>query len=121
MKDRGLELALLFDFFGELLTERQREYFELYHNQDLSLSEIAENEGISRQGVRDIIVRAEGILTETEKKTGVVEKYLRDQADIAAIDKLLEEMISLMEQGESGGRLLELATAARGRLQSLRG
>ena len=121
MKDRGLELALLFDFFGELLTEKQKEYFDLYHSQDLSLSEIAESEGISRQGVRDIIVRAESILRETEKKTGVVEKYLRDQADIAAIEKLLSEMLRLIEPSEKGGRLLELTAAAYNKLQSLKG
>ena len=121
MKDNELELALLFDFFGELLTEKQREYFDLYHNQDLSLSEIAEIDGISRQGVRDNIVRAENILRETEKKTGVVEKYPRDRADIAAIEKLLAEMLRLIEPSEKDGRLLELAAEAYNKLQSLKG
>jgi hypothetical protein len=55
-------MTLLFDFFGDLLTERQREFFDLYYNEDLSLGEIAENNGITRQGVRDIIVRARGTL-----------------------------------------------------------
>jgi len=75
MEDKALHMTMLFDFFGELLTEKQKEYFDLYYNEDLSLSEIAENEGISRQGVRDIIVRAENTLTETEAKTGIVKSF----------------------------------------------
>ena len=68
MNDKTFTMSLLFDFFGELLTEKQREYFDLYYNEDLSLTEIAEIANISRQGVRDIIHRAETILVETEKK-----------------------------------------------------
>ena len=63
-------MTMLFDFYGELLTDRQKEFFDLYYNEDLSLSEIAENEGISRQGVRDVIVRAEAAMQEIEDKTG---------------------------------------------------
>ena len=59
MKNQTYRMTMLFDFYGELLTERQKEFFDLYYNEDLSLSEIAENSGISRQGVRDVIVRAE--------------------------------------------------------------
>ena len=59
MKNQTFRMTMLFDFYGELLTERQKEFYELYYDEDLSLSEIAENYGISRQGVRDVIVRAE--------------------------------------------------------------
>ena len=52
MKNQTYRMTMLFDFYGELLTDRQKEFFDLYYNEDLSLSEIAENEGISRQGVR---------------------------------------------------------------------
>ena len=68
MKNQTYRMTMLFDFYGELLTDRQKEFFDLYYNEDLSLSEIAENEGISRQGVRDVIVRAEAILTELAKQ-----------------------------------------------------
>ena len=61
MKNQTYRMTMLFDFYGELLTDRQKEFFDLYYNEDLSLSEIAENEGISRQGVRDVIVRAEAV------------------------------------------------------------
>lgn len=73
---------MLFDFYGDLLTEKQREYYDLYHNEDLSLSEIAENVGITRQGVQDIISRAENTLMETEKKTGIIKRFTEMQAQI---------------------------------------
>ena len=66
---------MLLDFYGELLTEKQRRYFDMYHNEDLSLSEIAELEGISRQGVWDQIRRAEAALEEMEEKTGLIRRF----------------------------------------------
>ena len=75
MKNQTYRMTMLFDFYGELLTERQKEFFDLYYNEDLSLAEIAENAGISRQGVRDVIVRAEAILTELEDKTGLIKRF----------------------------------------------
>ena len=81
MKNQAYRMALLFDFYGDMLTERQREFYDLYYNEDLSLSEIAENYGISRQGVRDVIVRAEAALTELEDKTGIIRRFhvMQDQ------------------------------------------
>lgn len=52
MKNQTYRMTMLFDFYGEILTDRQKEFFDLYYNEDLSLAEIAENYGISRQGVR---------------------------------------------------------------------
>ena len=71
MKNQAYRMALLYDFYGDMLTDRQKEFYDLYYNEDLSLAEIAENYGITRQGVRDVIVRAEAILTELEDKTGI--------------------------------------------------
>ena len=71
----ALEMALLYDYYGGMLTDKQKELFDLYYNEDLSLAEIAEHAGISRQGVRDAIVRSETILRETEDKLGLVKKY----------------------------------------------
>ena len=67
MKGKPLEMSLLFDFYGETLTEKQRELFDLYYNEDLSLAEIA--------GVRDSIKRAEHALGEMESKLGLVARY----------------------------------------------
>ena len=80
-----LHMTMLFDFFGDLLTDKQREYFDLRHNEDLSLSEIAESAGISRQGVHDIIARAEKTLAEIEQKTGIVRRWIetREKLDYA--------------------------------------
>ena len=59
MFEKNLELGYLLDFYGELLSERKRAVMDMYYNEDLSLAEIAENTGITRQGVRDSIKRAE--------------------------------------------------------------
>lgn len=75
MKGKPLEMSLLFDFYGETLTEKQRELFDLYYNEDLSLSEIAAHAGITRQGVRDSVKRAEHALREMELKLGLVARY----------------------------------------------
>lgn len=75
---KDLSFASLLDIYGGVLTEKQREMMELYYNEDLSLSEIALNLGISRQGVRDSIKRGEETLTELDEKIGVmpiIEKY----------------------------------------------
>ena len=77
MKQDVYKLSLLFDYYGELLTEKQQTCFDLYYNQDLSLSEIAEEAGISRQGVHDTLARAEALLLEFEAKTGCVQRDLR--------------------------------------------
>ena len=71
----ALQMTLLYDYYGELLTDRQRMFFDLRHNQDLSLAEIAQELNVSRQGVHDNLSRAEALLMNMEEKTGCV---LRD-------------------------------------------
>ena len=85
MKNQTYRMTMLFDFYGDILTERQRELFDLYYNEDLSLAEIAENCGISRQGVRDVIVRAEAAMNELEDKTGLLKRFMRMQDSVDAI------------------------------------
>lgn len=77
MKRDAVAMTLLFDYYGPLLTQKQQELFDQYYNQDLSLAEIAENEGISRQGVHDAIARAEALLLEFEEKTGCMARGRR--------------------------------------------
>lgn len=117
MDNKTLEMTLLFDFFGDLLTEKQREYFDLYYNEDLSLSEIAENEGISRQGVRDILVRAENSLRETEEKTGIIRRFNEMQDEIAEIEKYAKEITG----HSSSEEVLALARKILEKLQKLKG
>ena len=69
MSDKTYELTMLYDFFGELLTDKQREYFEYYYCDDLSLGEISELTGVCRQGVRDTLLRTERLLRQYEDKT----------------------------------------------------
>lgn len=85
MKNQTYRMTMLFDFYGEVLTPRQKEFFDLYYNEDLSLAEIAENYGISRQGVRDVIVRAEAIMTDLEDKTGLMKRFMLMQQQVQAI------------------------------------
>ncbi len=92
MKNQTYRMTMLFDFYGELLTDRQKEFFDLYYNEDLSLAEIAENYGISRQGVRDVIVRAEAAMTEIEDRTGIIKRFMRSKEAIAAIETAVAEI-----------------------------
>lgn len=92
MKNQPYRMTMLFDFYGELLTDRQKEFFDLYYNEDLSLAEIAENYSISRQGVRDVIVRAESAMTEIEDRTGIIRRFLHSREAIAAIERAAQEI-----------------------------
>jgi len=93
VKNQTYRMTLLFDFYGDILTERQKEFYDLYYNEDLSLAEIAENYGISRQGVRDVIVRAEGIMTELEEKTGIIKRFKAMQPHVRSICDTVDELL----------------------------
>ena len=86
------ELIMLYDYYGDLLTERQKECFELRYNQDLSLGEIGQELGISRQGVFDNLSRTEQQLLNMERKTGCVR---RDMACRKAIESVYEAAVQL--------------------------
>ena len=82
---KNLEISVLLDFYGEMLTEKQRDVVELYYNEDLSLSEIAAHSQITRQGVRDSIKRAEGILLGLEERLGLAKRFRRIQEGLDLI------------------------------------
>lgn len=86
-----IRITILYDFYGEMLTQKQRDFLNFYYNDDLSLAEIAENEGITRQGVRDAIKRAEAQLYDMEEKLGFVEKFER-------IENRMNEIIDCAEK-----------------------
>lgn len=98
MKNQAYRMAMLFDFYGDLLTERQREFYDLYYNEDLSLAEIAENYGISRQGVRDVIVRAEAAMTEIEDKTHIIRRFQQSRTAIAAINDAADRLLQCVNR-----------------------
>ena len=107
MNDGRLMQSMLLDFYGELLTDKQRECYDLHVNEDLSLSEIAEQSGISRQGVWDNIRRAEAALKETEEKTGLIRRFTETRRGLEELKGLLAEL-----EGLTQGRAKELAGRA---------
>ncbi len=98
------ENSLLYDFYGQLLSRRQQEVMALYHEENLSLSEIAEEFGISRQAVHDTLKKAEQALAEYEAKLGLVERLMESKKAIADIDERIDGLISeLTGGGEPAG------------------
>ena len=83
----ALEMALLFDYYGGMLTDKQRDCFDMRYNQDLSLGEIAEMMGVSRQAVNDNLKKTEALLRRMEENIGSVK---RDMAMRSALQEILE-------------------------------
>ena len=102
---KNMEIAFLVDFYGDMLTEKQRDMIELYYDDDLSLSEIAENEGITRQGVRDSIKRAESQLLEMEDRLGLAIRFRTVRESIEAIRSAASEIRQINGQA---GRVREI-------------
>ena len=100
MSEGRLRQTMLLDFYGELLTDKQRLCLDLHYNEDLSLAEIAEQCGISRQGVWDNIRRAESALADIEEKTGLVRRFEENRS---ALEKIREqiEAVAAMSRGEA--------------------
>ena len=111
MKQDALQMSLLFDYYGELLSEKQRVCFDLYYNQDLSLSEIASELGITRQGVHDSLSRAETALGEFERVTGCIARDRRTAKALEAIADACERRQSIPEAREAAQNIL-LASAS---------
>ena len=109
MKNQTYRMTMLFDFYSEVLTPRQKEFFDLYYNEDLSLAEIAENYGISRQGVRDVIVRAEAIMTDLEDKTGLMKRFMLMQQQVQAILDAAEKIQTVNYRQYDNPELARLA------------
>ena len=80
--DKKIEISMLWQIYGALLTEKQKEYIDYYYNEDLSLAEIAQNDGITRQGVRDIIKKGEKKLFEYEEKLMFMKRMLNQEKRI---------------------------------------
>ena len=90
MFEKNLRLACLLDFYGEVLSERKQSVLSLYYNEDLSLAEIAEEIGISRQGVRELIKKAEEELIFFEEKLGLEKKFNEALSQSQKIFSLME-------------------------------
>ncbi len=113
---KNLELSYLIDFYGDVLTEKQRDVMEQYYNADLSLSEIAENFGITRQGVRDSIKRGETILLDLEEKVGFAGRYRSMQDGLEELSGLLQ---ALEEHSCAGTATVEFVQGHVGAMQAV--
>ena len=98
--EKNVEISMLCQVYGKVLTEKQYELLNDYYNNDLSLSEIAENNNITRQAVRDIIKKSESKLYELEEQVSAMKKMLEDEKRIQKIQRDLDELKKLAENEE---------------------
>ena len=102
MFEKNLEIGYLLDFYGDVLSERKRTVLDYYYNDDLSFAEIAEEIGISRQGVRELIKKAGEELMFYEEKLGLAKRFQLVEAQTA-------ELLTLMEKEGVAGEVREAA------------
>lgn len=95
--DNILKLTLLYDFYGELLTDKQKYIYEMFYQNDLSLTEIAEELKITRQGVRDQLKHAEKKLLDLEDKLHLLERFQEQKKSISDVKEKLEYIMDLGE------------------------
>lgn len=113
--DKKVEISMLCEIYGKLLTEKQLDIMDNYYNLDLSLSEIAENEGITRQAVRDIIKKGENKLFELEEKLTFMKKTLNQERKL---QEILEEL-SKIETTSSDKKIEKILNHVREELSCL--
>ena len=98
--ERKVEISILLDIYSSLLTKKQFEFLDDYYNKDLSLSEIAENENITRQAVRDNLKKGECKLLEYEEKLGIMKKTIMQEEKISVILSEITKITDKMEDRE---------------------
>ncbi|MFZ5943765.1 MAG: YlxM family DNA-binding protein [Bacillota bacterium] len=106
-------LILLFDFYGGLLTEKQKLIFDLYYQYDLSLGEIAQEQNVSRQAIYDVVKRTESILEGYEKKLLLVDKFLKTK------DRLQEALLILEQATDENISSLKLKRIIRETIEEI--
>ena len=110
MFEKNLNISLLLDFYGDILSERQNEILDFYYNDDLSLAEIAENYDISRQGVRSVLKKGEPILVGMEEKLHLAERFSSVQEKSSQIALELQEITSSIENKEISRKIQDLTS-----------
>lgn len=112
--DPSAKISLLYDFYGQLLTEKKRQVIELYHEEDMSLSEIAGELGITRAAVYDSLKSAEKALMAYEEKLSLVERFLETEKAFGDIAEKLEDLKRRCEgNAELTGSIEEIEKIAR--------
>lgn len=113
MFEKNLRLSVLFDAYGALLTPEQQNMFDLYYNEDLSLAEIAEHTGLSRQGVRYAIKHAEEALLSYEEKLGLASKISVLNKKLGETESIIKELkAKYTHESIEFDKLLSLVTSA---------
>ena len=103
-----MNISILLDFYGELLTEKQQQALDYYYNDDLSLLEIAQDMNISRQGARDFIKKGEKQLSDMESALGLVKRFGMLKNQIDEVDKIIDTIRSLGNSSEVNDELDKL-------------
>lgn len=114
--DKVARMNLLCDFYGVLLTARQRQVMEMHCHEDLSLGEVAAALGISRQAVHDLLARTEAILEEYEAALGLVKKHTRQRTALARLSEHLQALAGRVD-GEEAALLREALAIVQGLLR----
>lgn len=96
--EKNVEVAMLLDVYGEVLTEKQRDIIDLYYNEDMSLGEIASNLGITRQGVRDFLLRGEATMYDLEEKLHFLRRRAESEASIRSMQENCDKIDRYNEQ-----------------------
>lgn len=115
---KNLEISVLLDYYGGMLTDKQRDVIDLYYNQDLSLAEIAEHEKISRQGVRDNIKRGEAYLTELEENLHMAKQTASLLHLLEEIQRRNREIYRINEENKFSAEIKENAVVIEDKLKS---
>lgn len=106
MKDKELDTiaqaSLLYDFYGALLTDKQREVMELYHEENYSIVEIADELGVTKQAIHENLRKSEKILRSYEEKLGLMKSLLETRELIEAIDKKIDALIKKAQESGTG-------------------
>ena len=105
--DEIVKLSLLYDFYGELLTEHQKSICEDYFFNDIGLSEIAEERGTSRQAVHDMVKRIEKLLLGYEEKLHLVERFLKTKDMIKHVKEYIDELVSYESVSEEEKSIID--------------
>lgn len=106
---KNFKVSYLLDFYGEVLSEKQRTAVEMYYNDDLSLSEIGDLLGISRQGVRDLVKRSESTLYDMEQKLGLAARFTSMHCELDKIRKNAEKIEHLNNELQHSSDIRDLA------------
>ena len=108
MFEKNLNISLLLDFYGDILTERQNEMLNMYYNEDCSLAEIADSFSISRQGVRSVLKKSETVLTDMENKLQLASRFIKMREKSSEIASELQNINTNINNDEISSKIHSL-------------